>query len=469
MDSDTRASSDKRLRIVLAQIREVVLRGSTALLSWVPTWMMLADVLTKFAVAGAAVRAAMGSRSIKLAPPPDKKLATIVFSSLYGQGKALITDYEDQIKSTDQEPSNFLFTIIFTAVVVTVGITYLYRFLGIVTVFDRTEPDEEPEHDTNADALARADLALRRSLGELDSMRRTGRVLPSEESLQSAHDQLTQLRLAEERVAVYEERAEEAERRARDRAATAVRDPVSVAPDGTAHPQEELIRATGEIGDWRGRAEMFEQREFVLRERLRRNVAERRLAEGQRSEIIDEYTEQIQREGRLLAEVDEARRDIDRLQRGRAAQEQFRRDVDAGRPTSARPPTPPIPARPTAPIYVPEPQDEPMPAARVSPVRRAVPTARNRPAPPSPGGSSVHSESGRRGRTPDAPAHELEQCIINGHDTWAQRNYYACWMTCRLCKKHVSFKPGDTSWRRHERMALRPASYYDSLVATRSR
>jgi hypothetical protein len=280
---------------------------------------------------------------------------------------------------------------------------------------------------------------------------------------------MAQLRLAEERVAVYEERAEDAERRARDRAATAIRASVAVAPDGTAHLQEELLRATSEIGDWRGRAEMFEQREQVLRERLRRNVAERRLAEGQRSEIIDEYTEQIQREGRLLAEIDEARRDTDRILRGHAVQEQFRRDVAAGRPTSARPPTPPIPGRAAAPIYAEEPQDEPMPAAQISPGPRATPTARNRPAPPSPGGSSQASESGRRGRTPDAPAHELEQCIINGHDTWAQRNYYACWMTCRHCKKHVSFKPGDTSWRRHERMSLRIASYYDSLVAARSR
>ncbi|CAE8719458.1 unnamed protein product [Polarella glacialis] len=63
---DSTALADKRLRIVVAMLRQVFCKDSHALLKWVPTKQMLADALTKL-MTTAALRAAM--QSIRHSPP----------------------------------------------------------------------------------------------------------------------------------------------------------------------------------------------------------------------------------------------------------------------------------------------------------------------------------------------------------------------------------------------------------------
>ena len=75
VDNDAGASADKRLRIVVAMLREAFSLAENAYLTWIPTWRMLADALTKL-VCGSMLRAALSGQRFTATPPVKRDPAS---------------------------------------------------------------------------------------------------------------------------------------------------------------------------------------------------------------------------------------------------------------------------------------------------------------------------------------------------------------------------------------------------------
>ncbi len=138
VNSDTGVIQDKRLRIVVCMLRETVARTvDKVTLKWIPTWLMLADALTKF-VLGAAVRAAMGCRPY--APQPLTKrgaslgLAALAFG--VSQTKAASEEVALKVPLSDAgAPEYITITINMSAdVAIKLGVLLLLLLLTLMAV-----------------------------------------------------------------------------------------------------------------------------------------------------------------------------------------------------------------------------------------------------------------------------------------------------------------------------------------------
>ena len=136
VDNDAGASADKRVRIVVAMLREAFSLAENAYLTWVPTWRTLADALAKL-VCGSMLRAALSGQQFTASPPVKRepasaKMPTRAPSALAGQVvKTLVTSSLVKTAAASSDAME-AFTYL--------GDIYLivkipYRFFSILMVF----------------------------------------------------------------------------------------------------------------------------------------------------------------------------------------------------------------------------------------------------------------------------------------------------------------------------------------------
>ena len=117
---DAGVVKDKRLRIVIAMLRQTFNQAARVRLVWIPTHLMVADALTKI-VCVMVIIAAMGCRMVKFPPPVRKtafSLAAIANIPLAkGQGNQLVKYYLPEV----QELSYMLYLLLFLAFAILLG------------------------------------------------------------------------------------------------------------------------------------------------------------------------------------------------------------------------------------------------------------------------------------------------------------------------------------------------------------
>ena len=150
---DAGVVKDKRLRIVIAMLRQTFNRAARIKLIWIPTHLMVADALTKI-VCVAVLVAAIGCRIVKF-PPPVRKT---VFS-LAAAGIPTAKGQEDRvvkyITPENQELSYMIYVLLF------VGLVTLLGFVAGAAggaAFARVQENRRSRH-TEAKAKAKASAA----------------------------------------------------------------------------------------------------------------------------------------------------------------------------------------------------------------------------------------------------------------------------------------------------------------------
>jgi hypothetical protein len=116
---DAGVVKDKRLRIVIAILRQTFNRAAGIRLVWIPTHLMVADALTKL-VCVAVLVAAIGARIVKFPPPVRKTAFTLAAAGIptaRGQGDRIVKFIAPEV----QELSYYLLWALFLGLLFLIG------------------------------------------------------------------------------------------------------------------------------------------------------------------------------------------------------------------------------------------------------------------------------------------------------------------------------------------------------------